>query len=850
MKYIDLCVALYDYHSQDNEELSFKANDVLYILNKDNSDWYKAQLKSNDGDGTVGLVPSNYIEKSKPIGSVKALYDYQAHSVEELSFKENDLMKVYEKDDQDWYIAELSSGDMGLIPSNYVEESTQSIDSSNATHQPKWAIALYQFDPQDKEETYLKEHEHVLVTDYTSDADWWTIEHTDGVSGIIPATYVKFRDEHGIELEEGKAADKKTKKEEKDLKHIFHRKDEEEKLRQAEMEKRKIAQAKQKEIEAKKQAPLVTQSLQIQSPSHLPKRSDIPAPLPVNSLIVQNQSVTAFDSNKPDPAKTRWWTDSTGTFKVEAQFIGCSQGKIRLFKTNGVKIEVPMEKMCMDDLKYIEQETGQKLIENLPLVHLTKRFPWFGYFKRINIPNDASVRYAKSFEKEGLGEQDIDRLTYGRMKSLGMTEKHIRRLQRFVETRKIEPPSDDENKAPKLKMKKSVTFGSVSYINDHAFIEVSDEEDEGYSQQNTQWQIEQDERLARELQKQENQQSKIGQAFTQGLQRRDTGKPTLSHSASGNTCPSASTSTQQEPHKPMSIQPQRGMVQPSTQYTPSHPLPSYVQPNSAQIIKQAGFNDDAWTARINHPNQPPSFNNPSFSNPIANNTQPQLPSRPRPSSQTSQQNTVDPQLLAKWERNPSVASSNNLSVFNQTNSSQNSLQTFQQKQQASHYRPAPSVIDGHSFSSSSASFQRHQPTTHFTSPPSQQRSTLHTVQPVLPPPLVPQPSPNSNPIQPQMTASGRNWAAATPDNPFGHRTTNGNSAPISHNHLFQQNFSNLQTNHSVNVIDPTDKYAIFKTIDTSAPSILKPTASLQPGYLQPQSQYNNPIYMNAQQQRQ
>jgi hypothetical protein len=75
----------------------------------------------------------------------------------------------------------------------------------------------------------------------------------------------------------------------------------------------------------------------------------------------------------PDPVKTRWWTDSTGTFKVEAQFIGCSQDKIRLFKTNGVKIEVPMEKMCMDDLKYIEQETGQKLIENLPLAHLTKK---------------------------------------------------------------------------------------------------------------------------------------------------------------------------------------------------------------------------------------------------------------------------------------------------------------------------------------------------------------------------------------------------------------------------------------------------------------------------------------------
>jgi hypothetical protein len=206
------------------------------------------------------------------------------------------------------------------------------------------------------------------------------------------------------------------------------------------------------------------------------------------------------------------------------------------------------------------------------------------------------------------------------------------------------------------------------------------------------------------------------------------------------------------------------MLQPSTQYTSSHPLPSYVQSNSAQMNEQVGFNDDAWTARINHPNQPPPFN-PSFSNPIANNTQPQLPSRPRPSPQTSQQNTVDPQLLAKWERNPSVASSSNLSVSNQTNSFQNSLQTFQQKQQASHYRPAPSVIDGHSFSSSSVSFQRHQPTAHFTSPPSQQcltsSSTLHTVQPVLPPPLVPQSSPNSNPIQSQTTVSDRNWAAAS-----------------------------------------------------------------------------------------
>ncbi|OAD07596.1 hypothetical protein MUCCIDRAFT_126132, partial [Mucor lusitanicus CBS 277.49] len=56
--------------------------------------------------------------------------------------------------------------------------------------------------------------------------------------------------------------------------------------------------------------------------------------------------------------KVRMWTDRTGAFKVEAQFLSCANGKIRLFKTNGVKIDVPTQKMCIEDLKYIEQETG------------------------------------------------------------------------------------------------------------------------------------------------------------------------------------------------------------------------------------------------------------------------------------------------------------------------------------------------------------------------------------------------------------------------------------------------------------------------------------------------------------
>jgi hypothetical protein len=65
MKYITICKALYDYEPQTDEEVSFKEDDILYILENDDPDWWKAQLKtvSLDQVGPIGLVPSNYIDE-------------------------------------------------------------------------------------------------------------------------------------------------------------------------------------------------------------------------------------------------------------------------------------------------------------------------------------------------------------------------------------------------------------------------------------------------------------------------------------------------------------------------------------------------------------------------------------------------------------------------------------------------------------------------------------------------------------------------------------------------------------------------------------------------------------------
>lgn len=73
------------------------------------------------------------------------------------------------------------------------------------TKESKWAVALYAFKPDVDEETYLEEHERVLVTDYDN-ADWWAVEHKDGTTGIVPANYIQFQEDYeaSLKIEEEK----------------------------------------------------------------------------------------------------------------------------------------------------------------------------------------------------------------------------------------------------------------------------------------------------------------------------------------------------------------------------------------------------------------------------------------------------------------------------------------------------------------------------------------------------------------------------------------------------------------------------------------------------------------------
>lgn len=58
---------------------------------------------------------------------------------------------------------------------------------------------------------------------------------------------------------------------------------------------------------------------------------------------------------------------------MDAQFLGLKDGKINLHKMNGVKIAVPVSKMSLEDLEYVEAATGISLDEDKPLSSMKRK---------------------------------------------------------------------------------------------------------------------------------------------------------------------------------------------------------------------------------------------------------------------------------------------------------------------------------------------------------------------------------------------------------------------------------------------------------------------------------------------
>ncbi|KAJ1806064.1 cytoskeletal protein binding protein, partial [Coemansia sp. RSA 2598] len=151
----------------------------------------------------------------------------------------------------------------------------------------------------------------------------------------------------------------------------------------------------------------------------------------------------------PDMSKVRTWTDGSGAYTVEAQYLDIdAKGNVHLHKTNGKIITVPLAKFSAEDKRYVDGMQGKA--PDMPAKSKTARqrqqenakknpgkriinydWDWFDFFTlEAGISADNALKYATSFVAERLDNESIPEITPELTRSLGVKPADVMRMQR------------------------------------------------------------------------------------------------------------------------------------------------------------------------------------------------------------------------------------------------------------------------------------------------------------------------------------------------------------------------------------------------------------------------------------
>lgn len=272
---------------------------------------------------------------------------------------------------------------------------------------------LYDFMAQGDDEVTVAAGDEVLVIDDSKSEEWWQVKRLkNGKEGVVPSSYVEITGTVTPSISEIHGAD---------------------------LAKGTVEQNRLDEIRLTKEAIKASKE-----PHQRGKRENVRS----------DRGGYVKPKSKPDSTKVRTWTDRSGSFSVDAQFLGLKDSKIHLHKMNGVKIAVPIAKMSQDDLEYVEQMTGISLDDDKPLADVKRakssekrgvetgasvsknvkpEYDWFQFFLSCDVPVGLCERYAQAFTKDSMDESVLPDVNATILRTLGFREGDIIKVMRTLD---------------------------------------------------------------------------------------------------------------------------------------------------------------------------------------------------------------------------------------------------------------------------------------------------------------------------------------------------------------------------------------------------------------------------------
>ncbi|KAI9787387.1 MAG: cytoskeletal protein binding protein [Peltula sp. TS41687] len=314
---------------------------------------------------------------------------------------------------------------------------------------------LYDFVAQGDDEVTVDVGDLVDILDDTRSEEWWMVRRVkNGAQGVMPSSYVEvIKDAPPSSSRSPIVPDFYRSTTEK------NRIEEERLAKQAVKSQQIINGSQSPPAEVGLGVKLPKRGSSLMSKDH---REVSAAQARRRESKSDTKSLPPTVTTKPDRDRTRTWTDRSGSFKVEAEFVGLAEGKIHLHKLNGVKIAVPVVKMSLEDIEFVERIAGISLDEDKPLSDIKRRSQsgstqtapkttvtatpeapvqksekdetdWFDFFLKCGVPANLCVRYATSFSKDSMDESVLPDVGPDVLRTLGLKEGDILKVMKYLD---------------------------------------------------------------------------------------------------------------------------------------------------------------------------------------------------------------------------------------------------------------------------------------------------------------------------------------------------------------------------------------------------------------------------------
>jgi hypothetical protein len=323
-------------------------------------------------------------------------------------------------------------------------EGLKEVFAASAGSTLKKGKMIYEFMAQGDDEVTVAEGDEVVILDDTKSEEWWMVRRIkNGKEGVVPSNYVDIIGTVPAPALAPAPVTSPTARATSSRSYVEQNRLEEERL---------AKQAAKKKREPDAVAPTPEGTLELQ----LPKRhSSLMAPTDEPKRSRDKRASRDAKSEKksmPNASKVRTWTDRSGSFKVEAEFLGLRDEKIHLHKLNGVKIAVPVPKMSVEDLEFVEKATGVSLDELKPLSDIKRRssrravsagatvqkkpeYDWFDFFLTSGVDPQICERYSQAFNRDNIGEENMEDITPQLLRTLGFKEGDILRVMKNLDNK-------------------------------------------------------------------------------------------------------------------------------------------------------------------------------------------------------------------------------------------------------------------------------------------------------------------------------------------------------------------------------------------------------------------------------